>query len=106
MISQALASGFLRGQIEEELDDGLKGFGYLTGLATGRVVEQQRSTLEREAMDLHAETTRLLGSDRTFLFSAGFGHGTGVELKLDECKTVLVRYEARVTRFRQARGSK
>lgn len=93
-------------QVEEELDEGLKGFGYLTGLAMGCVVEQQRPTLEREAMDLHAEITRLLGSDRAFLFSAGFGHGTGVELKLDECKTVLERYEARVTRFRQARGSK
>lgn len=91
---------------EEQVDEGLKGFGYLTGLALGCVATEQRTALEREAMDLNAEISRLLGIDRAFLFAAGFGHGTGVELKLDECKTVLTRYEARVAKFRQGKGSK
>ena len=65
---------------EEKIDDGLKGFGYLTGLALGCVATEQRTALEREAMDLNAEIGRLLGIDRAFLFAAGFGHGAGVEL--------------------------
>jgi hypothetical protein len=91
---------------EEQIDEGLKGFGYVTGLALGCVAQGQRKALEREAMDLNAEISRLLGIDRAFLFSASFGHGTGVELKVDECKTVLSRYEARVARFRQGKGGK
>lgn len=91
---------------EEKLDEGLKGFGYLAGLALGCVAAEQRTALEREAMDLNAEIGRLLGLDRAFLFAAGFGHGTGVELKIEDCKPVLTRYEARVAKFRQGKGSK
>jgi hypothetical protein len=89
---------------EEQIDEGLKGFGYVAGLALGCVVDKQRNALEREAMDLHAEISRLLGLDRAFLFTASFGHGTGVELKTEDCKTVLTRYEARVAKFRQGKG--
>lgn len=88
---------------EEQLDEGLKGFGYLAGLALGCVATEQRPALEREAIDLNAEIARLLGIDRSFLFVAGFGYGTGVDVKTDDCKTVLSRYEARVGKFRQGR---
>lgn len=91
---------------EEQLDEGLKGFGYLAGLALGCVVQEQRKLLEREALDLNAEITRLLGTDRAFLFSAAFGNGTGVTLKVEECKTVLERYSARVAKFRQGKGGR
>jgi hypothetical protein len=91
---------------EEQIDEGLKGFGYMAGLALGCVAAEQRKALEREAMDLNAEISRLLGIDRAFLFTAGFGHGTGVELKVDDCKAVLTRYEARVAKFRQGKGGK
>lgn len=92
--------------LEERIDEGLKGFGYVAGLALGCVAQEQRKALEREAMDLNAEIARLLGIDRAFLFTAGFGHGTGVELKVEECKAVLTRYEARVATFRQGKGGK
>lgn len=91
---------------EEQLDEGLKGFGYLTGLALGCVAKEQRKALEREAMDVNADITRLLGVDRAFLFTASFGHGTSVELPVDDCKAVLVRYQARVAKFRQGKGGK
>ncbi len=89
---------------EEQLDDGLKGFGYLTGLALGCVEISQRSMLERESLDLNAEIARMFGTDRAYLFAAAFGYGSSVTLKLDECKTVLARYEMRVSKFRQGRG--
>ena len=44
---------------EEQIDEGLKGFGYVAGLALGCVVAEQRKALEREAMDLNAEISRL-----------------------------------------------
>ena len=94
------------GDTEEQLDQGLKGFGYLTGLALGCVASEQRTRLEREALDLNAEITRLFGTDRAFLFAASFGNGTGVELKTEDCKTVIDRYSARVVKFRQGRGNR
>lgn len=89
--------------VEEQVDEGLKGFGYLTGLALGCVTPEQRTMLEREAMDLHAEIGRTLGGDRAFLFGAAFGYGTSSKIAVDECKVVLERYEARVDKFRKGR---
>jgi hypothetical protein len=91
---------------EEQLDDGLKRFGYLAGLARGCVVESQRVDLEREALDLHASIARLLGTDRAFLFSSAFGYGTTVEIDTKDCAEVLKNYEQRVAKFRAGRGEK
>ena len=90
---------------EEQVDDGLKNFGYLTGLALGCVAGRQRPTLEREAVDLGAEIGRLLGTDRAFIYAAAFGYGTSIETRTEECKEVLARYEQRVARFRSGRGA-
>jgi hypothetical protein len=92
--------------VEEQVDDGLKKFGYLTGLALGCVASSQRATLEREAVDLNTEILRLLGSDRAFFFAASFGYGSNVEVKTADCKSVLERYEARVASFRASRGGR
>lgn len=89
---------------EEQLDEGLKRFGYLAGLARGCVVEAQRVDLEREALDLHAGIGRLLGTDRAFLFASSFGYGTTVEVETKDCAEVLKTYEARVASFRAGRG--
>jgi hypothetical protein len=89
---------------EEQLDDGLKRFGYLAGLARGCVVEKQRVDLEREALDLHAGIARLLGTDRAFLFASSFGYGTNVEVETAECAEVLKTYEQRVEKFRASHG--
>ena len=89
---------------EEQLDEGLKRFGYLAGLARGCVVEAQRVDLEREALDLHAGIGRLLGTDRAFLFASSFGYGTTVEVETKDCAEVLQTYEARVASFRAGRG--
>jgi hypothetical protein len=91
---------------EEQLDDGLKRFGYLAGLARGCVVETQRVDLEREALDLHAGIARLLGIDRAFLFSSAFGYGTTVATEIKDCAEVLKNYEQRVAEFRAGRGEK
>jgi hypothetical protein len=89
---------------EEQLDEGLKRFGYLAGLARGCVVEKQRVDLEREVLDLHAGIARLLGTDRAFLFAAAFGYGTTDEIGTKECVEVLETYERRVEKFRASRG--
>ena len=91
---------------EEEVDESLKKFGYLAGLARGCVTSQQQTDLEREAVDLHAGIGRLLGTDRAFLFAAAFGFGTSVALETTECQEVLTQYEARVTSFRAGRGAR
>jgi hypothetical protein len=89
---------------EEQLDEGLKRFGYLAGLARGCVVEGQRVTLEREALDLHAAIGRLLGTDRAFLFASSFGYGTTVAVETKDCVEVLNSYDQRVAKFRAGRG--
>lgn len=91
---------------EEQLDTGLKEFGYLTGLALGCVTEAQRVTLERESLDLHAAIARLLGTDRAFLFSSAFGYGTSVEVETKDCQAVLDRYDASVAKFRAGQAGK
>jgi len=100
------SSGFAESPDPEmKLDEGLKRFGYLAGLARGCVADDQRPSLEREAVDLHGGIGRLLGTDRAFLFAAAFGNGTSVILEVSECKEVLERYETRVEDFRRNRGS-
>lgn len=89
---------------EEQLDEGLKRFGYLAGLVRGCIVEAQRVDLEREALDLHAGIARLLGTDRAFLFASSFGYGTTVAIETKDCPEVLKTYEARVAKFRAGRG--
>jgi hypothetical protein len=89
---------------EEQVDEGLKRFGYLAGLSRGCVVETQRADLEREALDLHAAISRLLGTDRAFLFAAAFGYGTTVEVEIKDCAEVLKTYDERVARFRAGRS--
>jgi len=89
---------------EEQLDEALKRFGYLAGLAQVCVAQEQRAALEREVLDLNASITRLLGVDRAFLFTASFGYGTSVEVATADCAEVLKNYEARVARHRAAAG--
>ena len=89
---------------EEQVDEGLKRFGYLAGLARGCVVDTQRADLEREALDLHAAIGRLLGTDRAFLFSSSFGYGTNVQVETKDCAEVLKTYEERVAKYRAGRG--
>lgn len=86
---------------EEQLDEGLKRFGYLSGLALGCVDKSQRTQFEREVMEINAGIVRSLGTDRAFLYAASFGYGSQMNIKLDECKTVLARYDERVTKFRK-----
>lgn len=89
---------------EEQVDEGLKRFGYLAGLVRGCVVENQRAALEREALDLNAAIGRLLGIDRAFLFASSFGYGTTVVAETKDCADVLKAYESRVEKFRASRG--
>lgn len=89
---------------EEQLDEGLKSFGYLAGLARGCVVEAQRPALEREALDLNAGIARLLGIDRAFLFASSFGYGTNIVVEAKDCPEVLKAYEARVEDYRSGQG--
>ncbi|MDC8755175.1 hypothetical protein OIK40_11050 [Erythrobacter sp. sf7] len=89
---------------EERLDDALKRFGYLAGLARGCVVDEQQAALEREVLDLNGSITRLFGIDRAFLFSSAFGYGTSLEVSTDECVEVMKNYELRVARHRAAAG--
>lgn len=89
---------------EEALDESLKGFGYLSGLARGCSVPADRGKLEREALDLAAVIARLFGTDRAFLYSSSFGYGTSMKIAANECDEVIRQYNARVAKFRAQRG--
>lgn len=87
---------------EEQVDNGLKNFGYIAGLSRGCVADDQQEAFERDVLEIHASITRLLGIDRAFLFSAAFGYGTSVQLELENCTEVLAQYEARSAKYRAA----
>lgn len=90
---------------EEQLDDGLKRFGYLAGLARVCVAESQQTAMDREIMGLHGSIGRLFGTDRAFLFGSAFGYGTSVKVETKDCAEILKAYEARVARQRAAAGT-
>lgn len=87
---------------EEQVDNGLKNFGYIAGLSRGCVAQDQQTAFERDVLEIHASITRLLGVDRAFLFSAAFGYGTSVDLERDNCAEVLRQYESRSDKYRSA----
>lgn len=90
---------------EEQLDDGLKRFGYLAGLARVCVAAAQQTALDREIMALHGSIGRLFGTDRAFLFGSAFGYATSVKVETADCAEILKTYEARVAKHRAAAGS-
>ena len=87
---------------EEQVDNGLKNFGYIAGLSRGCVAESQQVAFERDVLDMNASIARLLGVDRAFLFSSAFGYGTGVAVETENCAEVLKQYERRAAKFRGA----
>jgi hypothetical protein len=103
-VAAAAADGAEPADPEAALDESLKGFGFMTGLARGCVVPEQRTRLEREALDLAAAIARLFGTDRAFLYASSFGYGTSLQIDLKECAEVLKQYDARVAQFRAGRG--
>ena len=86
----------------EQVDNGLKNFGYIAGLSRGCIALDQQMAFERDVLEIHASITRLLGVDRAFLFSAAFGYGTSVEVEVGNCAEVLAQYETRSTKYRGA----
>jgi hypothetical protein len=89
---------------EEQLDEGLKRFGYLAGVTRGCIAEAQRPELDRETLNLHASIARLLGTDRAYLFATSMGFGTSVTVDVKDCPNVLAAYDARVAKHRGALG--
>ncbi|WP_128893196.1 hypothetical protein [Erythrobacter sp. HKB08] len=87
---------------EEQVDNGLKNFGYIAGLSRNCVAENQQVAFERDVLEVHASISRLLGVDRAFLFSAAFGYGTSVAIEQENCAEVLRQYESRTNKFRGA----
>ena len=87
---------------EEQVDNGLKNFGYIAGLSRGCVAENQQTAFERDVLEMHAAIARLLGVDRAFLFSSAFGYGTSVVTDNENCVEVLRQYESRSEKFRNA----
>ena len=87
---------------EEQVDNGLKNFGYIAGLSRGCVAENQQTAFERDVLEMHAAIARLLGVDRAFLFSSAFGYGTSVVIDNENCVEVLKQYESRSEKFRNA----
>ena len=87
---------------EEQVDNGLKNFGYIAGLSRGCVAEAQQMAFERDVMEMNAAITRLLGVDRAFLFYAAFGYGTSVAVEVENCAEILKQYEARSAKSRSA----
>jgi hypothetical protein len=91
---------------EEQIDIGLKEFGYLAGLSRGCVAHAQVGDLEREVVNLHGTIGRLLGTDRAFLFAAAFGYGSSLQIPTEECGDVLNRYSVQAQSFRTKTGDR
>lgn len=91
---------------EERIDNGLKVYGFSAGLARGCVAQEQLEAFEQEVLGIHASISRLLGTDRAFLFSAAFGYGSSVESEVENCADILSEYEVRTAKYRKGAEGK
>ena len=78
---------------EEQLDDAIVQFGYLSGNAFQCAAPEQSKTIETEAMKAFTGITRLFGSDRAFFYSAAYGVGATAEIDKSKCSDYIRQFQ-------------
>jgi hypothetical protein len=66
---------------DEQLDQALRKFGYVSGQACQLQEGEKRAEFEKKALDVANRILRLFGSDHAFYFAAAFGAGLVADIK-------------------------
>jgi hypothetical protein len=78
---------------EEQLDDAIAQFGYLSGSAFQCATDDQAKAVEMDAMKAFSGITRLFGSDRAFFYSAAYGAGATAEIDQSKCSEYIKQFQ-------------
>src|SRR5690554_6864025 len=74
---------------EEQMDTGLRKFGYISGQAFQCYDAKQQEQAQRVALDVATNILRLFGSDRAFFYAAAFGAGATAEIDKKTCPDAI-----------------
>lgn len=74
---------------EEELDNAIQRFGYVSGMAFQCVPDEESGTVEREAMQVFTGLSRLFGTDRAFFYAAAYGSGATTSVEDSRCDAAI-----------------
>jgi len=66
---------------DEQLDQALRKFGYVSGQACQLQEGEKRAEFERKALDVANRILRYFGSDQAFYFAAAFGAGLVADIE-------------------------
>jgi hypothetical protein len=78
---------------DENFDDAITKFGYLSGQAFQCAASEQGKTVENSAMKAFTGITRLFGSDRAFFYAAAYGAGATDNIDTNKCADYLKKFQ-------------
>lgn len=86
---------------EEQMDSALRKFGYVSGQACQcQKQEDEKTKIERRALDVATGILRLFGSDRAFSYAAAFGAGVAEQMDQKKCTEAIKQYETMVAKLK------
>ena len=93
---------------EEQLDEAIQQFGYLSGVAFQCASGQQADakSIEKEVMKAFTGITRLFGSDRAFYYAAAYGVGATSTIDRSKCAEETRRFQELMKQSTLPKGEK
>jgi hypothetical protein len=86
---------------EEQMDNALRKLGYTSGQACQcQKQAEDKTKIERKALDIATGILRLFGSDRAFSYAAAFGAGLSGEMDQKKCPETIKQYEAMLAKLK------
>lgn len=74
---------------DEEFDNAIQQFGYISGNAFQCASSEQSQSIETEAMKAFNGIARLFGTDRAFFYAAAYGVGATSKIDRAKCKEYI-----------------
>jgi hypothetical protein len=78
---------------EEQFDDAIEQFGYLSGNAFQCATSGEATVIEKQAMQSFTGISRLFGTDRAFFYSAAYGVGATAEIDKNKCSEYIRQFQ-------------
>jgi hypothetical protein len=78
---------------EEQFDDAIQQFGYVSGAAFQCASSNQAQTIEKDVMRAFTGITRLFGSDRAFFYAAAYGVGATGSIDRKKCPQYIRQFQ-------------
>lgn len=78
---------------DENFDNAIQQFGYLSGNAFQCASSDQSQSIETEALKAFTGIARLFGTDRAFFYAAAYGVGATSKIDKTKCKEYIRQFQ-------------